>query len=237
MDKYSRLRSDQCGKVNIAVIVSIIMGTLTIMAVGATVWMYGQYEQNKKINDTTLDQAIHEAKKAQKADDEKATKAKLEQPYNKYVSPVEVGSVKFDYPKTWSVYSAIPIGDDAKTSSNNGAELKAFFYPGVVPSIESKSSVYPLRVFVTADSYTEVTKQYKKYIDDGTAKASPITIKVDDNTKYEGLRIDGVLSDVANGSAVILRVRDKTMQVITDTGSENMATFNDLILKTIRFTE
>lgn len=239
MDKQSRLSADQRGKVNVAVIVSIVMGTITVMAIGVTIWMFGQYQANKKVNDAVIEKKVREGKDEQKAEDEKILKKRLEQPYSKYASPPEVGSVKFDYPKDWSVYSAIPLGDavaDAKAATST-AELKAYFYRGVVPSVEGKSTVYPLRVFVTAQSYTEVTKEYQKFIEAGTAKASPITIETSDGAKYEGLRIDGVLSDVANGSAVILRIRDKTMQVITDTGQDNMETFNNVVLKTLHYTE
>ena len=58
--------------------------------------------------------------------------------------------------------------------------------------------------------------------------------KTDDFAGYEGVRVDGQLSDTINGSVVIFKVRDKTLRIFCDS-QDYISDFDNTILTSLRF--
>ena len=93
----------------------------------------------------------------------------------------------------------------------------------------SSVNAYAARVTVMAQSYENSVRAYDGLVKKGDLRSSPITIG-----NYTGVRLDGKFSNHRDGSAVVFKVRDKTLTVVTD-ASTFSGDFNDVILKSLNF--
>lgn len=181
-------------------------------------WALVNYFDQKNNVDSKINVAVSEARKTQSAEDEKNFLEREKVPTREFVGPDDLGRVSFQYPKTWSVYVA--------TKSDKSYE--AYLHPVVVPTIAS-TEPYATRVTIEPAAYESVVKAYDKRVSDGKLKSSAITV-----SGFNGLRFDGVFSKERQGSAVIFKIRDKTLTVASDSTSFR-ADFDNTILKTLTF--
>ena len=226
IQKWWGKASDQRGAVNPMLIVTILLSALLIVVAGGFVWAYMQMTDYKNNAQQMVDAAVADAKKVQQDADEKHFKEEDKKPNRSYVGPSELGSVRFNYPKTWAGFTQ---------QSDDSRGLVVYFYPYIVPVIKDGVSVYALRVKVVTQSYDDVLKNFESRVKDGKATASTIVVgKTDTFSGYDGVRIDGQVTDTITGAAVIFKVRDKTLELFCDS-SDYMNDFNNTILKTLQF--
>jgi len=203
----------------IATIVLILVVTALI---ALSVWLYYNYNDQKTNVDSIKANAVSIAVKNQ-VDKDNLKFTELERiPYRQFVGPDDYGTLNFDYPKTWSVY----IANDAL----NGGTFQAYFNPKIVPSINS-SQRYALRVTIEQKDSDAVIATYSNLVKKGDLKASPI---VEDGNS--GTRLDGSFSKDISGSAVIFKIRDKTLTIRTDAANTFKEDFTNLIA-TIKYTK
>ena len=147
-------------------------------------------------------------------------------PYKKFTGSTTYGSVSFNYPKTWSGY----VDESVSSEPING-----YFHPAIVPGLQSKAA-YALRVELVDTDYSSVLGQHDSEIKDGSAKASAyIPPKMVAVTNVQpGIRLDGVLDSSTSGSMIIIKVRDKTLQVYTQS-NDFLNDFNNTILTSLTF--
>lgn len=208
----------ETGSVNPLLIGSIILGLLTATFVGGFIWAYTNYLDQKNNTAQKIDVAVADAKKQQATDDEKQYLEKEKQPYVQLVGPDDLGRVSISYPKTWSVYVA-----------RSGADgYEAYLNPGSVPAVTS-TQAYAARVTVTNQSYVNSIAMYDTLVKRGDLKSSPITVG-----NFTGVRLDGKFSASRSGSAVLFKVRDKTLTVATDIDSFR-SDFDNVIVKSLDF--
>lgn len=220
-------RNDQRGMANPLLISTILLAVLLAAAAAGFIWAYMQYNDWRNNGQSKINAAVEVAKREQKDADSKAFLEEEKKPNLVYVGPSDMGSVKFNYPKTWAAYRASADGDSTK--------LQVYFYPTIVPQIKDGVTPYALRLSVTNNSYDKTLESYKSIIDKGVAKASTLTIgKTDNFAGYQGTRIDGQITDTVNGSVAIFKVRDKTMQLFVDS-QDYMNDFNSTILTSLTF--
>ena len=108
----------------------------------------------------------------------------------------------FDYPRFWSVY----VESDAR----NGGDYEAYFNPGAVPPV-SDATQLGLRVLIEDDTIERVLASYESRVEDGELTSRALTINEETATRF-----DGSFSDDIRGSAVVFRIRDKTVTIRTD---------------------
>lgn len=214
MNKHNR----ETGSVNPLLIASILLGIVAAGFAGAFIWAYGNYVDQRDNTSQKVDTAVTEAKKTQTAEDEKTYLEKEKQPYSQLISPDDLGRVTISYPKTWSVYIA--------KSDSTGYE--AYLNPGFVPAVTS-TQAYAARVTITNTSYDGVVNTYTSVVKKGDLKSVPITVN-----NFNGIRLDGKFSTTRSGSAVIFKVRDKTLTIATDIDSYK-DDFNNVIVKSLDF--
>jgi hypothetical protein len=109
-----------------------------------------------------------------------------------------------------------------------------------VPGVNG-STAYRLRVELQNSDYSQVVEQYSSDITQGTLKASayvPPKLKGTPNVQ-PGLRLDGAIDrnrdgTPLQGSMVILKVRDKTLQIYTQT-TDGLSDFNNIVLPSLTF--
>ncbi|OYX42488.1 hypothetical protein B7Y94_03310 [Candidatus Saccharibacteria bacterium 32-49-12] len=190
------------GIANPWVIPTVLLSITTIAASGVMVWALINYFDYRNNFETKLEQekAIIEKDQADRYDKQLTEDRK--QPYQKFVGPDDYGRLVFDYPRTWSAHIARDVTDSS--------QFQAYLNPGVVPPI-NPSNRYALRLTIETRDYDDVIDNYASLVRKGDLESS--SIKADDQT---GTRLDGQFSKDIRGSAVIFKIRDKTVTLRTD---------------------
>lgn len=215
-----REHKNEVGAVSGALIAVILLGLGVVILAGLSVYLFMQYNEQKSNVDSKVDVAVAEARRDQAEIEEKKFLTEEKEPNRTFVGPDDYGRVSFDYPKTWSVY----VADDA----SNGGDFEAYLNPISVPQVGGKEQRYALRVTVENQSYSDVIDDYQGQVSNGELKNTTFTASGQSGTRY-----DGLFSNDIRGSAVIFKVRDKTLSIFTDAN-----TFKpdfDKIIKTIEF--
>lgn len=211
-------RTHEQGSVNPLLIASIILGVLAAGFAGAFVWAFTNYVDNRDNVTQKVDVAVKNAKHEQSVEDEKQFIEREKEPHRQLIGPDDLGRVTFNYPKTWSVYVA--------KSDTTG--YQAYLHPGYVPTISS-TQPFAVRVEITRQSYDNEVASYNALVKRGDLKSSPITIN-----GQNGIRLDGKFTSSRSGSAVIFKVRDKTLTISSDIDSFR-GDFDNIVTKTLTF--
>lgn len=209
--------SRQRGAISGLLIFNIVLLLLVLLFGSVMIWALVNYTDQKKNVDSKIEVAVAEAKKQQMETDEKIFTEREKYPYRQFVGPEDLGRVSFEYPKTWSVYTA-----------KEGGVLETYLHPGVVQSVDSDRP-FAARVSVTDKSYEQTLKDYDNAVKKGELKSSPVTVN-----GFSGNRLDGKFSKTVEGSMVVFKVRDKTLRVYTQSPSFRND-YNDVILKSLKF--
>lgn len=205
--------------VNVVFILMIVFIVTTVIALGVMIWALVNYFDQKNNVDTKVADAVSVAKKEQADADEAKFLERDKQPNRQFVGPEDYGRVSFDYPKTWSVY----VAKDASTGGN----YEAYLNPVSVPSVVATQQ-YALRVTIEEKDYDQVVSSYKALVSKGDLTTS--SVKADEQN---GTRLDGAFSKNIRGSAVIFKIRDKTVTIRTD--ADTFKADFDALITTITF--
>jgi type II secretory pathway pseudopilin PulG len=220
-------RSNQNG----SVLVTVGLSILIVLALVFGLWAFSGRQDYKNKSDAKVAVAVAAAKQEQVSTDKNQYDELLKQPYKSFQGPSIYGTISFQYPKTWSAY----VDQTASDEPING-----YFHPGEVPGVNG-STAYRLRVELQNSDYSQVVEQYSSDITQGTLKASayvPPKLKGTPNVQ-PGLRLDGAIDrnrdgTPLQGSMVILKVRDKTLQIYTQT-TDGLSDFNNIVLPSLTF--
>ena len=200
---------------------TISLALLFVTVSGLAIWAFVNYTDQKDNVDTKVDTAVSAAKKAQADSDEAKFIARDKEPNRGFVGPDDYGRVTFNYPKTWSVY----VNKDVA----NGGTYEAYLNPVVVPPVNAAQQ-YALRVTIEERDYDKVLTTYDSLVKKGDLKSS--TVSADGSN---GTRFDGSFTKDIRGSAVIFKIRDKTLTVRTDANTFKVDF--DALIKTIKFNQ
>lgn len=204
---------------NPLLIASLLLGLLAAGFAGGFIWAYSNYvDQRDNVNDKVA-AAMETAKKEQSEVDDKKLVEALKQPYTQLIGPDDFGRVTLNYPKTWSLYIA---------QNGSGNSYEAYLHPGGVQAV-SASQAYAARVVINSTAYETAVSSYSAAVKKGDLKSAPITVG-----NFTGVRLDGKFSATRTGSAVIFKVRDKTLTIATDSTAYSQD-FNDVIIKSLNF--
>jgi len=202
---------------------------LVLVVLGLAVfagWAFIGRQDYKNNSDKKVETAVENAKKAQEADLRKQFVEDEKKPNETYKGSTTYGTVTFDYPKTWSGYV---------DESSSNQPINGYFHPAIVPGLQSKTA-YALRVELVNTDYSSIVKQHDSQIKAGTVKASayipPKLVGV--ANVQPGTKLDGALDQDTTGSMVIVKVRDKTLQIYTES-NDFLKDFNDTTLASLTF--
>lgn len=214
------IRNDQRGEVNPLLLISIVLTVLVLGLGSFGIWSYVNYSDQKNNVDQKISAAVAVAKQQQTTADQASFAEQEKQPTRQFTGPDDLGRVQLSYPKTWSVY----VDKDGSNNTN----YEAYFAAGVVPPIDSKVP-YALRITVENKTYDDVLKAFQDTVKKGDLKSSPVTLQ-----GQTGTRLDGNFSKTVSGSMVLFKVRDKTLEVYTQ--SPTFASdYNNIILPSLIF--
>lgn len=200
-------------------ILAIVFIITTLGAAGVGIWAYMNYLDQKDNTDAKISTAVASAVKVQADKDAAAFLEKEKQPNRQFAGPEDYGRLSFDYPKTWSIY--------VDKDSEEGDTYAAYFSPVSVPPVDANTQ-YALRVTIEQETYEKTISEYDNLVKKGDLKVS--AVKADET---EGTRLDGSFTKNIRGSAVIFKIRDKTVTLRTD--AETFKGDFDALIKTITF--
>lgn len=212
--------ASESGEVNPLLIISIVLTVLVLGLGSFGIWSFVNYNDQKNNVDQKIVAAVADAKRQQTVDDEAKFAEREKQPTRQFAGPDDWGGIRFNYPKTWSAY----IDKDGSNNSN----YEAYFSAGPVPPVSGKTP-YALRVTMEKKSYESVITSYQDLVKKGDLKSSPVTLQGE-----TGTRLDGKFTKDLSGSMVLFKVRDKTLEVYTQSPSF-AADYNDIILPSLTF--
>jgi len=209
------IKHNQNGAINVLLIPLILASVLVIAAGSFGYWAFGERQNYKDNVDTIVAKAVTVGKAAEGAKKDAAYAEEAKNPLKTYTGAAEYGSVSLQYPKTWS-------GSD---SSNQNQGLDMYFHPDIIPV----ASPYALRVQVLSRPYASVVQQFKSRKNiTATAYSLPKVPGV------VGLKVDGEFASNVTGSMVILPMRDKTLQIYSES-TQYLNDFNSIILPNVTF--
>jgi hypothetical protein len=207
----------------------IVVSLLLILAVAFGIWAFGGRQDYKNNADKKIAAAVAVAKRKQAADLQTQFDEQSKSPYKTFAGSATYGSVSFQYPKSWSAY----------INSDSNEPVNAYFFPGEVPGTDSQTA-YPLRVELVNTDYSQVVQQFTSQLGQANLKASAyIPPKMKGKTNVlPGTRFDGAIGQSGNndivGSMVVIKVRDKTLQISTQTQA-GVNDFDNIILPSLTF--
>ncbi len=213
-----------------SVIVAILMSFLFIAALTFGGWAFTNMQDYKNNSDQKAATAVAAAEKAQAIKLQQQFDEDAKNPNRTYHGPSTYGSVTFNYPKTWSSYA-----DTASTSQ----PLAAYFHPDTIPGLTS-GTAFALRVDIVNTAYADVLRTYSAQIDKGSLKAvAYVPQKMTGVSGVQaGTKLDGAISTTSTGnlqgSMVVIPVRDKTLQIYTQS-TDYLGDFNNIILPSLTF--
>jgi hypothetical protein len=213
----------ESGAANILLISTVALGIVCAGLAVLSVWAYVNYTDQKTNVDGRVDSAVAVAKKSQADSDETKFAAREKEPMRQFTGPEDYGQLTFNYPKTWSVY----VNKDSST----GGVFEAYLNPVSVPPVSNLSTQqYALRVTIESKDYDQVISSYQALVQKGNLKSSAVKANGDNGT-----RLDGNFNKDIRGSAVLLKIRDKTLTVRTD--ADTFKPDFDALIATIKFNQ
>jgi len=222
MRDMNKTRNQEAGAITGSLIAIILLSLALVGAIAFGVWAFMQYDDYRTNFESKTELAVSEAKKEQAEIDEARFIKERKEPNRQFVGPADYGRATFDYPKDWSVYEATNV-------SGGTGDYEAYLSPVVVPPVNDNQK-YAIRVLIEDKSIDEVLADYERDVEDGLLKTSSLTVN-----GVAATRIDGNFSETIRGSAVIFKIRDKTLTIRTD--SNTFQKDFDKLIETIKFNQ
>lgn len=233
-------RVSERGSIDGKLIALVVLGLLFILAGSAAIWAFMNYKDAKDNVDSKVEAATAEAIKTQSDKDETTFLAREKEPMRQFASPDDYGHITFDYPKTWSVYQATVTG-------KSGATYAVYLNPIYVPPVPSNAlsdlvatakltpstgyvSKFAVRLKVEQKTYDETLATYNALLKTNQIKSSAFTAG-----SVTGTRFDGKFNGDITGSAVVIKMRDRTLTLRTD--ADVFADDFNKLITTIKFNE
>lgn len=216
-------RLDQRGAIDSWLIAFGITLLLALGSLGFGIWAFSGRQDYKNNVDEKITVAVADAEKAYSVKKDKELAEKEKNPLRTYAGPATYGSLSISYPKTWSIY----VDETAKTSIPLSGSLNPNFVPGALSNLP-----VALRFTVTSNDYANVVRTFDAQVKIGKVKISPY--KADKVPSVVGVRVDGEIAQGKQGSMIIVPVRDKTLQVWTES-PQFVPDFNTIILPNLVF--
>ncbi len=222
------IKHNQDGEVSALGISLVFAVLLLIGALAFGGWAFMSRSDYKNNTDSKIADAVTiarqkeaSAKDAQFVQDEK-------KPLRTYKGPEAYGSLDIQYPKTWSGYV-----DDK--GINSSILVDGYFYPNVVPSISSPTSVFSLRVQVLSQTYDKSLEAIKQKATNKNIVAPVITpFALAKVPSALGIKIVGTLPNAKQGTMVVLPLRAQTIEIWAET-SQFTPDFEANILPNLSF--
>lgn len=214
-----RLSSNQKGDFDPLLIPLVVSILLVVGVSGFGIWSYSQYLDFRDNTQKKIDVAVDDAKKVQETELEAEFAEREKNPKLSYVSNAALGSIEFDYPKTWSAYY-----DEDITRTRE--PLDAFFHPKSVPA---KGTFFALRVNMSESDYVDEVDDLEDEVEKKLVTATPVLIN-----GISGMRFDGQIAKEYKGAIILFQLRDKTVKIWTESEAY-LEDYNNIVKNNLTF--
>ncbi|MGB4759212.1 MAG: hypothetical protein WBP26_04075 [Candidatus Saccharimonadales bacterium] len=201
------IQRDQRGEFTVVTLLLIIVSIFFVGAASFAVWAFMGRQDYKNNVDQKISEASAVVKKQTQIEDQKLFAEEAKNPFKTYTGPDQYGTLTVEYPKTWSQYVAT-----TGTATNSGLDM--YFSPDYVPGTTDQNAVFSLRIKVLNQQYATVTRQF--------TNNKNVTITPYELPKVKGeigMRVQGQITPKKQGVMILLPVRDKTIQIWTESES------------------
>ena len=212
------------GFVNKLLLPLIAVSILLAGAIGFGVWAYIEREDYKHNSDQKVEAAVQEAVEETRAEEAERYAEEAKEPLQPYTGPSQYGSVRVEYPKTWSAYTI--------NTERGSTPVEWYLHPGVVPDTNDRDNTFALRVEVVSQSYDRVMSRFDRLVQSERVSVEPYSLpEVPD---VVGSRVNGEVVSDRQGSMIVLPLRDRTLQVWTES-ADYLPDFENHILPNLSF--
>jgi hypothetical protein len=209
------------------IVTTVVLGIALVGSLAFGYWAFSGRQDYKNNSDKKSATAVTIAKSTQAKELQTQFNEQYKNPNKAYQSSATYGSISFNYPKTWSAY----VDESSSSEPING-----YFHPDQVPGLQSKAAL-ALRVELVSTPYNQVIQSFSGKIKTGILTAvAYIPPKMNGVANAQaGTRFDGQIAQNQTGSMVVIQVRDKTLEVYTES-STYLSDFNNIILASLKYT-
>lgn len=211
------------GAINGSIFAIVALVVLVLFFGGFSIWSYMNYMEQKTDVDGKITTAVAEARKDQADIDEAKFRKAENEPFRQFTGPDDYGRLTFDYPKTWNAYQATDV------SRGGGVKYEAYLNPVLVPPV-SDATKFALRVVIEQKTYEKTLESYEAALKKGDLKSSAWS-----NDSHVGTRLEGNFTKDIRGSAIVIKMRDRTLTVRTD--GEVFREYFDQVIQTVKFNQ
>lgn len=215
---------DARGEMNVLLIPLIVTVLLLFGAGGFGYWAFAGRQDYKNNVDQKINTAVTIAKQQLSTQKDKEFAEQEKNPLKTYTGPEAYGTLKIQYPKTWSAYVA--------EQDNGSTPIDGYFQPNVVPDVTDQTQSFALRVQVVQQSYDSILQNYNSDVQAKTVSAKPFALP--NVPKVVGVRLEGAIQPQKQGSMIVLPLRNQTLEVWTE-ASVYKSDFDNIILKNFTF--
>lgn len=184
------------------IIITIISALTALTFIVLFVWMYNKWNDADTNVQGQINSAVAVARSEATEKAEREFEEREKNPYKIFSGPADLGSLTFEYPKTWSLY------EEEDASTNN--DFSAYLNPDKVPPVNSENPI-ALRVMILNESYDSYIQSYQSKVEDGSMTLTVAPVGGTNANIYKGK-----LDNDFQGIAAILKIRDKTVVIQTD---------------------
>ena len=216
-------RRMEVGAINGSIFAIIALVILVLVFGSFSIWAYINYLDQKQDVDSKIDEAVATAVLKENKKSEEAIEKYKNETTTLFVGPSDYGRLTFEYPKFWSAYQATDV------SGGGGVTYQAYLNPVLVPPVSDTTKV-ALRITIEQKTFDQSVADYQKQIEKGELKSSAYS-----DGSHTGTKLVGNFNEDIYGTAVLIKMRDRTLTIRTDG-----EVFNDnfeSILKTVKFND
>lgn len=189
------------GMSTLQLVVFIIVSLLAVTFIGLFIWMLTMWLNTKSDVDGQIDTAVQAAVSQTETRLAAEYEEQQKYPYSTFTGPSDLGSLSFEYPKTWSVYVA---------KNGSSGDFEAYLNPDLVSPV-SGSTINALRVAIKDQSIDTISHTYDALLKQGKITVETRAIGGETANVYTG----SLTKDI-QGIVAIFKIRDKTAIIQTD---------------------
>lgn len=214
------MKHNQNGAINL--MVPLIASVALVLVLGVFLLIeLGNVNKYKNNADQLISAAVTKAKSEQQNTDNKLFFIEYQKPYTTYNGPQDLGSIVFNYPKTWSSYV------ETNQQDGNSNPLDGFFYPKTLPTIQNEAATnYALRIRIVAQTYSDTLNNYQGTVQQYGGTINPYSLPKLPN--IVGVKVSGKLDSGKNGTLVLMPLRNETIEIWTE-GDQFGSEFNNIL--------
>ncbi len=201
---FKILRSTR-GEVNILLISTLLLGLSTLIFGILAIYAYTNNQQTQKATDVLKAASYKQGQAAQRDADNKEYATANALPYRQYKAPDLYGNFVISFPKNWNAYV---IEDQTALT-----QVNLLLHPVAVKLDRSiRTNLYAFRALLINQKQSTLYDTYYK----NAVKAGRLTEKSVTVSGIGATWLDGKFDAEHNGIIVLVPVRDKTLEFITD---------------------